>query len=469
MGCTDNTITQLHGHHHHSWSCIFYCVAPHLHPAAVASAAAAIDSSLFSTREGRLYDGAFSHHLLRRRLSLPARRHGGGVRSRVSLAPVAFVSGFVEAAERFLDSDMGGGVVEHGFFLMLHPLFGAGSFDPQGPRLQDYLAGNTPMAQEFSTAWDELRHAYRARVGVDAADGPLQHTAGMAGADGSHRLQHRLTTQLEDAEHDALDIAIRALPACELRRAWLDCDEFSSQWVGAWPSDEHAIGVVEFPEVMATYFGLESPLLRQLAGQRIPDGPADYRVCDPYGIQLASAVLPGRTWDDHHDEIARVVYRDVVACGIRGDWSPHALFAGVIPAAAMRRVGGLRLGIIPDMQLRGVPFPDPTHVGRTVGHLFDLKTIRAGTSWYQSARAQEVRAHAVQSRALTVRAAYEAHARELDPRYHGVSADDVRRGRVGPGPILRQLRTFPTVVGIAFGARGEASGSVHRLCDHACC
>eukprot|EP00966_Prymnesium_polylepis_P273676 6322292-Prymnesium_polylepis.1 len=37
-------------------------------------------------------------------------------------------------------------------------------------------------------------------------------------------LQHRLTTQLEDAEHDALDIVIRALPACELRRAWLDCD-----------------------------------------------------------------------------------------------------------------------------------------------------------------------------------------------------------------------------------------------------
>ena len=55
--------------------------------------------------------------------------------------------------------------------------------------------------------------ARRLWVGVDAADGPLQHTAGMAGADGSHRLQHRLTTQLEDAEHDALDIAIRALPA----------------------------------------------------------------------------------------------------------------------------------------------------------------------------------------------------------------------------------------------------------------
>eukprot|EP00966_Prymnesium_polylepis_P104300 2415638-Prymnesium_polylepis.1 len=60
----------------------------------------------------------------------------------------------------------------------------------------------------------------------------------------------------------SIDVAIRALPACELRRAWLDCDEFSLQWVGAWPSDEHAIGVVEFPEGMATYFGLESPLLR---------------------------------------------------------------------------------------------------------------------------------------------------------------------------------------------------------------
>ena len=32
----------------------------------------------------------------------------------------------------------------------------------------------------------------------------------------------------------------------QLRHAWLSCDAFSSQWVTAWPSDEHAISHAEF-------------------------------------------------------------------------------------------------------------------------------------------------------------------------------------------------------------------------------
>ena len=58
---------------------------------------------------------------------------------------------------------------------------------------------------------------------------------------------------------------------------------------------------------------------------------------------------------------------------------------------------------------------------------------------------------------------YEAHARALDQRHHGVSADDVRRRLAAPGPVLTLLRTFPRTVGLAFGAYGEGSPEVHSL------
>ena len=43
----------------------------------------------------------------------------------------------------------------------------------------------------------------------------------------------------------ALDASIMALPLrAQLRRAWLSCDVFSTQFVTAWPSHEHAISDV---------------------------------------------------------------------------------------------------------------------------------------------------------------------------------------------------------------------------------
>eukprot|EP00966_Prymnesium_polylepis_P216745 5017558-Prymnesium_polylepis.1 len=110
---------------------------------------------------------------------------------------------------------------------------------------------------------------------------------------------------------------------------------------------------------MATYLGVESPLVRGRVGEHIPDGPTRHRVCDAYGIQLALATLPGRSFDDHHDDILGTIYRDLrrmveIYCGVDGQDEPRHLFAGVLPVHAIRQVGARRLGIIPDMRLCGV-------------------------------------------------------------------------------------------------------------------
>ena len=349
-----------------------------------------------------------------------------------------------------------------GFFTMLEPLFGTGAFDEGGHLFTHFLATSSPMEDALSSSWAHLQDRYQSLADAPPTSGPLAATAAHIDASARH-LQRSLTEQLEDAGADALDDAIRALPHCPTRHAWMSADSFSSQWVTAWPSPDHAISTAEFGEVLATYLGLPSPALRSLVGLSIPDGPTQHRVCDAYGLQLASAHLPGRGWDDHHDAILRTIHRDVIRCGIRGDLEPRSLFAATLPAAAIRRVGARRLGIIPDLRLHGVPFPDRHHSGRTHGFLFDLKTIHDGTAPYQSAAARDERSAAVAARARYVPTEYEAAARRLDQHHHGVSADDVAAGRVAAGPVLSLLRSYPECVGLVFGAFGEASPSVHTL------
>eukprot|EP00966_Prymnesium_polylepis_P101858 2358764-Prymnesium_polylepis.1 len=64
---------------------------------------------------------------------------------------------------------------------------------------------------------------------------------------------------------------------------------------------------------------------------------------------------------------------------VDGQDEPRHLFAGGLPAQAIRQVDARRLGIIPDMRLWRLPFPDAHLSARTVGHLLDLKTIHDGT------------------------------------------------------------------------------------------
>ena len=182
---------------------------------------------------------------------------------------------------------------------MLEPLFGAGAFDQHGHRLSRFLDGPSPTAARYDDLWYHISQAYGHHMGAPPTDGSLASARGQLGADGSQKLQHRLTVQLEDAAYHSLDDQLRSLPHCQIRHAWLQLDALSQQWVTSWPSVEHAIAPVEFSEVMATYLGVESPLVRGRVGEHIPDGPTSHRVCDAYGIQLALATLPGRSFDDH--------------------------------------------------------------------------------------------------------------------------------------------------------------------------
>ena len=76
-----------------------------------------------------------------RRLRLPARRNGGGIRSRLELAPAAYCASVVESMERFLPT-----AGSTGFWAVLEPVFGAGAFAAGGHRLEQWLDTQSPEA-----------------------------------------------------------------------------------------------------------------------------------------------------------------------------------------------------------------------------------------------------------------------------------------------------------------------------------
>ena len=101
--------------------------------------------------------GAPAHlpDLVRRRMQLPGRHFGLGYRNREELiSPAAFfVSGFIEAHERFLTGEKG-----IGFFPQLEGLLGSGAFDNGGGRFTYALdEGETVPQQEALQAY---RHFY---------------------------------------------------------------------------------------------------------------------------------------------------------------------------------------------------------------------------------------------------------------------------------------------------------------------
>ena len=93
-------------------------------------------------------DGTQAEGAMLRRLRLPARRKGAGVRSRLVLAPAAYCASTVESMECFLP-----GAGSTGFWAVLEPVFGAGAFAAGGHRLEHWLDTRSPEAMSFFLAW----------------------------------------------------------------------------------------------------------------------------------------------------------------------------------------------------------------------------------------------------------------------------------------------------------------------------
>jgi hypothetical protein len=437
--------------------------------AVVSDGAIRFDAALERAVQAYTVEGLFTDPLLRRRVRLPGRRGGMGIRSRRELAPVAFVSSYITSAESFLSGPLADGSQQRGFFPALAELFGTHAFSPSGgDRFARFLTSGLAIADELRTAWSSLR----AECGMPA-EGPLSLAADDAGrsaadTEGPRSLQRRICSQVEAHRASALDADLRRLPPVIIwgklmpdprAASWASACAISRGWVYARPSAEYEPSPDEFREITTTYLGAASPLaLRLGVGCRVQDS-ANRRVpltLDQWGFALGVANTSGDHWRRQHDTLSAVFCGDAARAGLDATDSVRGLFADLLPSAVHSEWERRREGIVPDGSVSGV-FGSPDD-GRTF--LWDVKLIRFTESRYRrSDVAPDARAAAaVSRRADAVHAEYVRHARELDERHHGGIADPDAR------PIYQRLLSYPRVVGLSMGVFAEASPDVHKLC-----
>jgi len=193
-------------------------------------------------------------------------------------------------------------------------------------RLEPWLDTMTPEAMSLFLAWMRCQ----AEVRDTNVRGPLDEEPRRAGIGSQGRLQHAITVQREQAEHQRLSDLIEGLPhAHPARSAWLEVGRVCADADYVVALGEHGGRPRLLDDCLCHYLrgllpsevgkaGLGIPdsklaaLARRAAADSAPAPPRE-RICDGYGLQLETACLPG----DHINERSCAIC-DVVAGGLPG-------------------------------------------------------------------------------------------------------------------------------------------------------
>jgi len=145
--------------------------------ASILTATARVDEALKLGLLSYSPHALLNDELLARRIRLPVRLNGLGIRSQADLLAPAWTGCFVQACEAFTDRVNGlGEVVIPGYFPLLGRFFGDGVFDMGGARFESFVSSNTHCLSS-ARGLREHRAAMRARAAPEAgaapATGPL--------------------------------------------------------------------------------------------------------------------------------------------------------------------------------------------------------------------------------------------------------------------------------------------------------
>jgi hypothetical protein len=166
-----------------------------------------------------------------------------------------------------------------------------------------------------------------------------------------------------------------------------------------------------------------------------------------------------------HDAILHVLFTLMRYAGMEVRKEPTGIFTHRIRQQsrddyAEAEAADSREGLRPDLIFREPANASNNSWGRGREILFDLKTLQAGSTPYQVGASRAWKpAQQVEARANQVPARYQKKAKDADTRYNGLPED-----RTYAGPVARELAQYK-VIGLAVGAYGEVSKSVHRLMD----
>ena len=471
-----NDMLRPTSHGHHLWTVLYYSLSRtfdfwlrNSRPGDVEAAARRVDAAVLEAAESAL--GAdFSvdtAELALRRLRLPVRTKGGGLRSLTDLRHAAFVGGLTASLPHFVDQrDSDGILIREGLFHdVLQPVMGAEAFAAQAddgtPQLDEFISGLSRTARDLSASWSALQEraglpAVGEEDGADTlARSPLGLPVAMGAAHpdmGDHG-QRKLSQAAEHHEFRQLSAAFLALPSSHRSRwLWPQLDAFSTSWLTSIPDAQGCIPGAAFQEVAAGYFFLPSPALRPHVGKRIEAAGSQVRRCDEFGDTLCSSILKGDGHRTHHDNITSSLLKLARESGIGGSSEVGDLFRAAVPERFRDTMAQQMRGKIPDLALH-LPSDGRGTVSRRT--LCEVKTLHCCKTRYGTAA--DGAPKAVDKRAKGLEKEYTTALRRQDAKF-GHPADSA-----AAGPLLRVFQSHGRLRGLVFGTVAEASEDVHQL------
>ena len=388
----------------------------------------------------RLHGRSFQHYVVRQ----PVKMGGLGLRSNAETCLPAFIGG-LELALPHLTGP--GGICR-----ILENTLGDGSL-PSETRWKPLLDSGCRTGEELKRAWLILQQEdQQSREFLQQEQkGPLLvnvEGAGEGSIDGKTR--QKVMQHLEETRGAVLAEGLKRIPGKCCRQAvlWHNRDKMSSAWLHCLPGPE-GLNNASFSEALALTLAMPSPACRAHTGQQIKVG--DSACVDIYGDKVMSAVLPGDHWRIRHDTVKMELSSLCTFAKLEHTTEVFGLFAPLIPQQALSRYerGRKRQGLVPDFRLR---ISNNTNAARH--QLAELKLISCCDAWYASSSGGNVRA--VEKRANGLPADYRRRAREADRESRQATGD-------ARGPVEQRLEEHGDLLGLVFGATGEASEGVHKL------
>ena len=271
--------------------------------------------------------------------------------------------------------------------------------------------------------------------------------AGEGATDGSTR--QKLVKRLEEVRGAVFSEALKRKPDTRARQvlAWNNRDKLSTAWLQCLPGPG-GLSNAAFSEALALALSMPSPACRERVGMQIGKRGG---CVDCYGDKVMSTQMPGDHWRTRHDTVKMELASLCTFSKIDHTTEVFGLFAPLIHQQALTRIerGRKRQGLVPDFRLKTT-----NSTGATRYQLAELKIISCCDAWYAPSAGGNTRA--VEKRATGLPANYRRKARDADAEAREQSGD-------ARGPVEQKLEEYGDLVGLVFGAWGEASEDVHTL------
>ena len=381
-----------------------------------------------------LQNRSYQHWVIRQ----PVKMGGLGIRSNVETSLAAYVGGLEQALPHF--------VGERGICNQLRTVIGEMNGES---RWRHLLQSGCRTGQELAKAWTTLKQEAQqcsTYLGTEI-QGPLSanvEDAGHGAKDGSTR--KKLIAAKEEVRGAVMNESLSRMNNQKRRAvvAWKNRDKLSASWLSCLPGPD-GMSSPAFAEALAMTLCMPSPACKDRIGSVVGK-----RKVDIFGDNIMSAALPGDHWRTRHDKLKMTINSLCTWARLPTTCEVWGLFSHLIPNDVMSRIEGgrKRQGLVPDFRLEM-----PSTMGGTEYRLAELKAISCCDTWYKPSASNT---RATDKRAKRLQMEYQGKAKKVDQDLLGVTAGE-------KGPLEKRLDEFGNVIGLCFGAWGEASTDVHNL------